>query len=129
MREFWILVGVGQIPSGGGVDIMKLHATWKGRENVPAIAPLTPSFRPSIAERNPRNNRDPVIALLPRDELMHVPELTKPLRRKKLVDAFDLLQTKDVRLMLPENPQDGPNPKPHRVDIPADNPHDDDNIT
>ncbi len=50
---------------------------------------------------------------------MYVPKLTKPRGGEKLVDAFDFLQTKDVRLMLPENAQN--RPKPHRVDVPADN--------
>ena len=121
VRKLGILVGVGHVSPGRRIDIMKLDATRKRREDVTAIGTTVPSFRSGVRERHSRKNGYPVIPLLPRDELMYVPKLTKPRGGEKLVDAFDFLQTKDVRLMLPENAQNRPNPKPHRVDVPADN--------
>src|SRR3984957_1518692 len=70
-------------------------------------------------KRNARNNRDPVIALLPVDRDMRIARVPKRPEREIGVRAFRLLQTQNIGLVLKQISDHKIDAQTHRVDIPC----------
>src|SRR5215510_10319038 len=70
-------------------------------------------------ERQPREHRHAVIALLAIDRGVHIAEPAETLVRKAVVRALGLLQTQDVRTHGLDELRHQTDAQPHRVDVPG----------
>src|SRR5262245_7799992 len=70
-------------------------------------------------ERQPREHRDPVIALLPVDRSVDIAEPAQSLLRKAVIRAFGLLQAQDVRTHRLDELRHQVDAQEHRVDVPG----------
>src|SRR5271156_5931408 len=69
-------------------------------------------------ERNARNNRDPVITLLPVDRDMRIARVPERAEGEIAVRTFRLLQTQNVGVVLEEISDHETDAQTHRIDVP-----------
>ncbi len=125
MGEFRIDRRIRNIAAGRDVEIMQGHGVAQSRplaqhgRDVTAIGLAAIVLCVEGIERQAREQRDSVIALLSVEGGVLIAEPLEPLERKLVVRAFGFLQTKDVRTDRLDELGHEIDAQPHRIDVPC----------
>src|SRR5579863_3249427 len=121
--EFLIDGRIGLVAAGRHVEIMHVQAIGavaaEGDAHVTGVALVAKSALFVLLDRNARDDRDAVVALLAVDRDVPVAKAMKLSARKFGVRAFRLLQAQHVRPVLFEVSGDVPDAQPNRIDVPG----------
>jgi hypothetical protein len=101
--EFDVDFGVRLVAPSGHVEIVKLEPFGSAAQDHMQMTRVPFGAKVSLGggrERYPRNNRNPVVALLPIDGDMRIARVTERPEGEIAVWAFRLLQTQNVGLVL-----------------------------
>src|SRR5215470_6533623 len=120
MSEFGVGIRVREISSRRHVDIMKLDAPRQLNHRMSTVVAATPGTGAWGSKRRPRQNRDAVISFHPIHEHVAIAKRLDRVAGEVLVGSFCLLQAKNIRRPLRNEPPNIVDPQPDRVDIPTD---------
>ena len=123
--ELRIERGIWNVAAGRHVEIMQHQRLRKLRffperyRDVPRVDLV--AERPDVGrlERQARDDGDAVIALLPVQRDMLIAEPLEALQRKRIVDAFGLLQAQHIRPRALQEFGDDVDAQAHRIDVPG----------
>ena len=121
MGEFDIDLGVRLVAARRDVEIMQFKTMRLSAEDDMQMTGVALGAKVPFGEtgeRNARNDRNPVIALLPVDRDMGVAGVPERAVGKIGVRTFCLLQAQHIRLVLGEVADDQIDAQAHRIDVP-----------
>ena len=119
MREFLVLLGIGDIAAGGHIEIVQLQAILERHAHMPGVTFAAEILGACFFERQPREHGDAVIGLLAVNRLMDIAQLGQGRFGEKLVHHLGLLQAQDVGLLIAQQAGHQLDAVTHRIDVPG----------
>ena len=120
--ELDVDLGVRLVAACRNVKIVKFEPLRLAAQDDMKMAGVAFGAKISLGEGgkgNARNDRDPVIALLPVDRDMRIAGLPERPEGEIAVGTLRFLQTQNVRLVLEEKPHHEIDAQAHRIDVPC----------
>lgn len=118
MREFRVDRRVRLIPAGGNVEVMHRQAIWQPRGAVARVAGIAKGLCASVRQRQARQDRNAVVALVPLGHHMAVASISEDLQRDLVYRAFGFLKAQHVWRLFGQKAQHQISAKPDRVNVP-----------
>src|ERR1700733_2501168 len=119
VREFHIGFRIRDVAAGRYIEIVEFDPAFEGHAHMPGILLAAKALGFGPGEGEPRENGDPVVALLAVDRLVDVAELLQRFGRKEVVDDLRLLQAENVRGLRPQESCHLAEAQPDGVDVPG----------
>ncbi len=120
--NFSFLSAVGNVAARRHIGAMDRHPVRQPRRHVPRVAERGEIFSAHVFQRQFRQDRHAVVALLPPRHEVIIAQRAEPLGRDQLDRALAFLQAENVGRLFLQKPPDQPLAQADRVDVPGGHP-------